>query len=218
MKGWNFKFKKRGHPVDTVDHTLFLNKLSYYGIRGIANRWFKSYLSNRTQYVSINGFNSNHKFMKYVVPQGSVLGPLLFLIFIYDLNYAIKTSATFHFADDTCLLNVKQSIKEINKSVNKDLKSLLHWLNANKISLNVTKTEVVIFRAKGKVFDTDLKLKMCGKKLYPSHHVKYLVVYLDEYLNWATHVNQLCVKLIQANAMLSKICYFVNETTLQGLI
>ena len=135
------------------------------------------------------------------------------MIFINDLNYAIKNS-TFHFADETCLLNVKQSIKGINKSVNKDLKHLLHWLNANKISLNVTKAKVVIFRAKGKVFDTDLKLKMCGKILYLSHHVKYLGVYLDEYLNWATHDNHLCVKLVKANAMLSKICYVVNETTL----
>ena len=64
--------------------------------------------------------------------------------------------------------------------MNKDLRSILHWLNANKIYLNVTKTEVVIFRGKGKVFDTDIKLKMCGKKLYPCHNVKYLGVYLDE--------------------------------------
>ena len=91
---------------------------------------------NRTQYVSVNGFNLNHKVMKYGVPQGSDLGPLLFLIFINDLYFAIKNSKTIHFDDDTCLLNVKQSIKEINKSVNKDLKSLLHWLNANKISLD----------------------------------------------------------------------------------
>ena len=111
---------------------------------------------------------------------------------------------------------MKQSIKKIKKSVNKDLKSLLHWPNANKISFNVTKTDVVIFRAKGKVFDTDLKLKMCGKKLYPFHPVKYLGVYLDEYPNWATHVNQLCVKLVEANVMLSKICYFVNETILRS--
>ena len=108
--------------------------------------------------------------MKYGVPQGSVIGPLPFLIFINDLDYAINNSTNFHFADDTCLLNIKQSIKEINKSVNKDLKSHLHWVNDNKISLYVTKTEV-IFRAKSKVFDTDLKLKMCGKKLYLSHHV-----------------------------------------------
>ena len=159
----------------------------------------------------------NHKLIKYGVPQGLVLGPLLFLIFINDINCAIKNSTNFHFPADTCLLNVKQSIKEINEYVNKDLKSLLHWLNASKISLNVTKTEVVFFRAKGKVFDTDLKLKMCGKKLYPSHHVKYLGVYLDEYWNWAIRVNQLCVKIVKANAMLSKICYFVNETTLQSI-
>ena len=90
----------------------------------------------------------------------------ILLIFMNDLNYAIKNSTTCHFADDICLLNVKQSIKEIKKSVNKDSKSLLHWPNAIKISLNVTKTEAVIFRAKDKVFVTDLKLKMCGKRLY----------------------------------------------------
>ena len=66
----------------------------------------------------------------------------------------------------------------------------------------------------GKVFDTDLKLKMCGKKVYPFHHVKYLGAHLDGYLNWATHVNGLCLKVVKANAMLSKICNFVNETTL----
>ena len=71
---------------DIVDHTLLLNKLSYYGIRGIANRWFKSYLSNRTQYVSTNSFNSNHKSKKYGVPQSSVRGSFLFLTFINDLN------------------------------------------------------------------------------------------------------------------------------------
>ena len=114
--------------------------------------------------------------MKHGVPQGLVLRPLLFLIFINELNFAFKNSTTFHFANDTCLLNVKQSIKEINKFLNKDLKILLHWLNANKISLHITKTEVIIFRAKGKVFDTDLKLKMCAKKLYPSRHVKYFLL------------------------------------------
>ena len=177
---------------DTVNHTLQLNKLSYYGIRGIGNRWFKSCLGSHAQYVSNNGFNSNYILLKYGVPQTSVLGPLLFLIFINDVNYAIKNSTTFHFADDTYQLNFKLSIKETNKSGKKNLKNLLNWLNANKISLNVTKTEVVVIsRAKGKVFDTDLKLKMCVRKLYPSHHVKYLRVCLDKYINWATrHITE----------------------------
>ena len=150
---------------DTVSHDILLEKLDHYGIRGISNDWFRSYLSDRSQFVSINGFNSDYKTIKYGVPQGSVLGPLLFLIFINDLNTAIKHSETFHFADDTCLLNIKDSVKQINKVVNKDLKFLVQWLNANRISLNVAKTEFVIFRRKKKHLDCDLNLKLHGKNL-----------------------------------------------------
>ena len=95
--------------------------------------------------------------------QGSVLGPLLFLIFINGLNISIKHSETFHFAGDTCLLNIKDLVKQINKVVNKNLKFLVQWSNANRISLNIAKTEVVIFRRKKKL-DCDLNLK-CGKNL-----------------------------------------------------
>ena len=100
-----------------------------------------------------NGFNSDYKTTNYGIPQSSVLGPLLFLIFINDLNTAVKHSETFHFADDNCLLNTKDAVKQINKVVNKDLKFLIQWLNANRISLNVAKTEVVIFRRKKKHID-----------------------------------------------------------------
>ena len=93
--------------------------------------------------------------------------------------------------------------------MNKDLKSPLHWLNGNKISLHVTKTEVAIFRAESKVFDTDLKLKICGKKLYPSHHVKYLGACSDEYFNWETHVNQLYV-IQKFNILLMKPLQSIN--------
>ena len=85
---------------DTVGHDILLEKLNHYGIRGIANDWFRSYLSDRTQFVSINGFNSDYKAVKYGVPQDSILGFLFFFIIIKDLNIAIKNSDTFHFADD----------------------------------------------------------------------------------------------------------------------
>ena len=142
---------------------ILLEKLNHYGIRGVSNDWFRPYLSDRTQLVSVNGFNSDYKTVKYGVPQGSVLGPLLFLIFINDLNIAIKNSETFHFADDTCLLNIKDSVKKINKVVNKDLKFLTQWLHANKIPHNVAKTEIIIFRRKKKQLDFDWNLKIRGK-------------------------------------------------------
>ena len=121
---------------DTVDHHILLKKLEYYGIRGLANNWFRSYLTNRQQFVSINGFDSAKKCMKYGVPQGSVLGPLLFLIYINDLNKAIKFSKTHHFADDTNLLFVGKSMKKVQKFVNIDLKLLCNWLKANRVFLS----------------------------------------------------------------------------------
>ena len=109
---------------------MLLEKLNRYGIRGISNDWFRFYLRDRTQFVSINGFNSDNKTAKYGVPQGSVLGALLFLLAINDLNFAIKYSEIFHFADDICLLNIKDLIKKINKAVNKELGFLIQWQHA----------------------------------------------------------------------------------------
>ena len=99
------------------------------------------------------------------VPQGSVLGPLLFLLYINDLNQATKFCQVHHFADDTNLLYLGKSIKKFNKLVNTDLKNLLYWLNANKISPSVKKTEPVIFKSKQKQFDGEIKLKLSCKRL-----------------------------------------------------
>ena len=124
---------------DTVDHQILLAKLNHYGICGVSNDWFKSYLSNRNQYVSINGYESGLAALNCGVPQGSVLGPLLFLLYINDLNQAIKFCKVHHFADDTNLLCLSNCIKKLSKLVKADLKHLVNWLNTNKISLNVKK-------------------------------------------------------------------------------
>ena len=145
--------------------------------------------------------------LKYGVHEGSVLGPLLFLIFINDLNISIKNSETFHFADDTCLLNIKDLIKKINKVVYKDLKFLIQWL-ANKSSPNIAKTEVTILRRNKKQLDFDLNLKICQKKLQASSYVKYLGKHLDEYINWSLHINNLSHKLV-------KLRYYLNKATIK---
>ena len=126
-------------------------------MHGLANEWFKSYLSNRKQYVSINGYHSNLADVKFGVPQGSVLGPLLFLIYINDLNQALKFCKVHHFADDTNLIHFSKSVNRLNKHVNLDLKNLTYWLNANIIALNVKKTELVIFKHQRKKLDSPIK-------------------------------------------------------------
>ena len=131
---------------DTVELDILLSKLEHYGIRGLANECFQFYLSNRKQYVSINGYYSNLADVKIGVPQVSVLGPLLFLVYTNDLNQAFKFYKVYHFADDTNLIHFSKSVNRLNKYVNFDLKNLTYWLNANRISLNVKQTELVIFK------------------------------------------------------------------------
>ena len=118
---------------DTVDHQILLAKLNHYGIRGVSNDWFKSYLSNCNQYVSTNGYESSLAALNCCIPQGSVLKPLLFLLYINDLNQAIKSCNVHHFGDDTNLLCLSNSTKKLNKLVNADLKYLANLLNENKI-------------------------------------------------------------------------------------
>ena len=114
-------------------------------------------------------------------------------------------------------LNIKDSLKKIKKVVKKDLKFLVQWLNTNRISLNVAKSEVAIFRRKRKHLECDLNLKLCGKKLKPSNYVRYLVIYLDEYLNWSPDINHLSQKLVKSNAMLCKLRYLVNVATITSI-
>ena len=154
---------------DTVDHKILLSKLEFYGIRGITNQWFNSYFNNRKQFVSINGIYSDETNIQYGVPQGSVLSPLLFLIYINDSHSTIKFCTTRHFADDTNILIKNKSLKQLKKQLNIDLRNLCNWLKSNKISLNASKTKLIIFRHPNKTINYDLKGKIDGKNDYHLH-------------------------------------------------
>ena len=130
----------------TINHEILLTKLDDYGFRGNIKNWFRSYLYERKQNVIINGFKSKGNIIKHGVPQGSVLGPVLFLLHINDLHKYIKHSTTYHFADDTNLLNITPDYKTLQLEINQDLHLLHEWLVANKISFNKDKTELIFFQ------------------------------------------------------------------------
>ena len=154
---------------DTVDHEILLKKPSHYGIRGIANEWFCSYLTKRKQYVIIGNQVSTLNEISTGVPQGSVLGPLLFLIYINNLHKCIKYSKTYHFANDTSIIQSHSSLQILSKSINKDLSNLSNWLKTNKLRLNIKKTKLALFRPKKLKLDHSFKFMKDDKKLIPIH-------------------------------------------------
>ena len=186
-----------------------MTKLKHYGICGVLNDWFKSYLFNRNQYVPINGYEPSLATINCGVPQGSVLRPLLFLLYINDLNQAIKFCKVHHFADGTNPLRLSNSIKKLNKLVNVDLKHLVNWSNANNLSLSVKKTEMVIFKSKQKKFEGDLKIKLCA-------NVSEGVTYLGMKLSWQYHGNGLSIKLNRANALLFEMIKYISLKILRS--
>ena len=204
---------------DTVNHHILLEKLNHYGISGISNAWFESYLSDRQQFVSIGSETSDLTTIEHGVPQGSVLGPLLFLLYINDLHQCIHNSTSFHFADDTNLLYIppnKVRNRNIARRLNIDLKSLNNWLMANKISLNSSKTELIVFRKKG-VPMPNLKLKLNGVELKPKHEIKYLGITIDEHLTFKSHINIMNAKLKRANNLLALSRHYLPNNLLKQI-
>ena len=129
---------------DTVDHVILLSKLFEYGIDGIAYDWFKSYLENRDQKCFVNGSLSDSEFLTCGIPQGTILGPLLFILYINDLPNCLSNAVAGMHADDTHLTFACNSIETINDVMNRDLSNVNKWLVANKLNLNSSKTEFML--------------------------------------------------------------------------
>ena len=157
---------------DTVNHKILCEKLDYYGLRGNVNKLIQSYLANRKQYVSINGFESNLRDILCGVPQGSSLGPLLFLIYINDFRLCLQKTETGHFADDTFIMFGSKKLATIETVVNHELKLVTKWLRLNRLSLNAGKTELIFFHSKQRPLNYDISIKFNGERLIPVDYVK----------------------------------------------
>ena len=145
---------------DTVDHEILVQKLAHYGIQSSELEWFKSYLSNRSQFTRVNGVDSKVQNIDIGVPQGSCLGPLLFLLYVNDLPKIIDNAKVYMYADETSLSHQNHNISQLNRDLNRDLEALDKWLRGNKLSLNVAKTQSMVISTKQKLKSQTDKLNL----------------------------------------------------------
>lgn len=128
-----------------MDHTILISKLQWYGLAGDVIKWLSDYLYNREQFVSINGIDSNRSKLVCGVPQGSILGPLLFLIYINDFAWVSLSLFSILFADDTNLFISHDNLSSLFKEANAGLSCVSHWFQNNKLSLNTKKKNLILF-------------------------------------------------------------------------
>jgi hypothetical protein len=201
---------------DTVDHAILLRKLEKYGIRGIALEWFNSCLNNRSQCVRLEDTDSDFLSITCGVPQGSNLGPLLFLIYINDLPQSVRKCNPVLFADDTTVYSTADTSNVLTDNLNTDLVNLQHWFNKNKLTLNVTKTNYCRFSSSS-IQLPDLEISIGGTRLARRDAIRNLGVIVDERLSWQPHVEHLVSKLQKYTGIFSKIRRYVSNTAYRTL-
>lgn len=201
---------------DTVNHDILLKKLSNYGIRGIVLEWFHSYLSERTQIVTYNGVKSDCKYISCGVPQGSILGPLLFLVYINDLPSVSNLFLPILFADDTNLFCSGKNLDTLVYKINCELPKIHHWVMANKLSLNVDKTNFMLF-APQKAHRACSNIFIDGHVIQEVDHTKFLGVIIDNKLNWSRHIDYIANKISKGIGIILKARKVFDRDTLLSL-
>ena len=197
---------------DTVPRNILLNKLYHYGIRGLAYDLLKSYLSNCFQYTLINGFMSQLLPIEFGVPQGSILGPLLFLIYINDLPLVSNNAIIKLFADDTSIFVNAKSTSDLKAIASDVLCKVDEWMKMNKLTLNYSKTEFMLCNTSRN--QQTFSLHIGNHSISQVKIVKYLGVHIDEMLTWKTHISNLENKLSRACALICKLRYVVDQSCL----
>ena len=199
---------------DTVDHQILLAKLDRYGIRGILGKLLRSYFTNRSQVTIVNNIRSKPEEVTCGVPQGSILGPLLFNLYINDLANASDLTVRLY-ADDACLTFCHKNFNVLQNKVNNELVLITDWLKVNKLSINYSKSNYIIFT--NSKLKQNLHIEMDGNNLGQINVINYLGVHLDNKLNWKKHLENVEIKLSKASHIISKIRHYVDLSTLKML-
>ena len=197
---------------DTVDHSILISKLCHYGIRGKPLMLLENYLSNRHQVTAANTCKSSPTVIKCGVPQGSILGPLLFLLYINDLPNCCLFEVKL-FADDACLILNNKCHQLLEITANNELNKVNEWMQANKLTVNYKKTKYMIL-SKVHKSAINIKLTMFNNCLERVQEIKYLGVIFNDELNWKSHIEYIRIKISRAYYIMTKIRHYIDQKTL----
>ena len=201
---------------DTVDHHILSHKLRHYGFRGVSGNLLTDYLSCRYQYVEVNSHKSPMLPIQYGIPQGSVLGPLGFLLFINDLSNS-SNFLTKLFADDACLLDSAKDLITLQAKVNTGINKVYELMICNKLTVNVEKSKVMLFSPKSRTRNSSLSIKINGIPLEIVQSYRYLGLHIDHQLKWNSHITEMYKKLSRSVGILGKLKYYVPSPTLRTI-
>ena len=190
---------------DTIDHDLLLFKLKKYGIHNNEYNWFRSYLSDRTQVVTNNGVISDKCVMNIGVPQGTILGPILFLLFINDLPNFVQNAQLNIYADDVVIYCSSTDIREAQLNLQKVMSRVYEWYTINKLSLSIEKCCTMLIPGNNHVDRSNFNISVGNKILDHVHSMKYLGVTIDDDLKWRSHLTNISKKINMNNARIRKI-------------
>ena len=222
---------KRKYPItiymdlskafDTLDHNILLNKLKYYGVKNTELSWFQSYLTERSQYVEINGIPSNVLTISTGVPQGSILGALIFLIYMNDIPEVSIFFKYILYADDTSLLNsLSISLNSYDPdihTINLELSKIYDWLAVNKLSLNLRKTKYILFHHHNKKLPNNISLQINSTEIERVTNFIFLGVTINEHLSWKPHIDKICSKISKYIGILNKLKHYLPQNILSIL-
>ena len=200
---------------DTLNHSILLSKLKLYGIREIPLLWFQDYFANRKQCVCFNNATSRLRLITGGVPQGSILGPLLFILYVNDIVNCSKLLHFIFFADDTNLFSSSTNYINLMLTVNMELLKVAEWFRANRLSLNVAKTNYILFGTRRKCLsDTNFSIRINDNTIERATFTKFLGVHIDQDLNWKQHTAEIAKKISKSLGILNRVKFILPRSSL----